>query len=328
MSGLLETKPKETMMNEGEKPNMLNDKLPNVQDKSVGDANRTREKGMILSREEHDEDEIIINWDDVVDEQRYWQNAVVGYVLGDKVSYSVMKSFIRQQWSKIAIPELHLHAKGYFLFRFADDLDKEYVRSRTWFLNSKSLIFRDWQPHLSFDEATVERVPTWIQLPELDLEFWGKRTLEKIAGRLGRPICTDHQTAVKGRVSYPRILVDANVMKPLVENIKIVSPERERIDQEVYYEWLPHQCKQCRKWGHRDEDCNSKPRLIQKWVPKQKSEVKDVIGQMQENSVHRDMPGINKQTSMSKKKAEREGGSVELITGINEQGDQTEKPEV
>lgn len=34
-------------------------------------------------------------------------------------------------------------------------------------------------------------------MPGLDMQFWGKRALEKLGGKVGNPICSDYLTAWK-----------------------------------------------------------------------------------------------------------------------------------
>lgn len=77
-------------------------------------------------------------------------------------------------------------------------------------------------------------------------------------------MCIDNQTAIKGKISYPRLLVEVKTKGELIEQIKFKGPENEMIVQEVVYEWIPRQCCRCEKWGHRTEDCRTKMKHVRR----------------------------------------------------------------
>ncbi|GAB2228918.1 hypothetical protein Droror1_Dr00023052 [Drosera rotundifolia] len=126
---------------------------------------------MKLDFVEAGEEDLIISWDDVVEERRYWQCAPIGYVLGEKVHYAVMVNFVRSQWKKIAMPEILLHDKGYCIFRFADKHDLEVVSNSTWFLSSRPLVLRSKEPQFQYDEAMLDSIPTCVQFSGLDMQY-------------------------------------------------------------------------------------------------------------------------------------------------------------
>lgn len=108
------------------------------------------------------------------------------------------------------MPEILSHSKGYYLFQFEDEEDCTAVMNMSWFFNSKPLVLRVWSSNFDIDESSLDMIPTRIQLPDVGLEYWSLKTLDKPASKVGRPICTDRLTATKGRISYPRILVDVS----------------------------------------------------------------------------------------------------------------------
>ncbi|KAL9250332.1 hypothetical protein AKJ16_DCAP16567 [Drosera capensis] len=75
----------------------------------------------------------------------------------------------------------------------------------------KSQILRQWSPQFKVEREVVDRLPIWIHLVDMDLEFWSKKVLDKIANKVGYPIRTDQLTADKEHISFALILVDVVV---------------------------------------------------------------------------------------------------------------------
>lgn len=130
----------------------------------------------------------------------------------------------------------------------------------------------------------MAKVTVRIHLPRLDLQFWGEKTLDKLASKIGNPIRTDKMKATKGRVSYAHILIDIDADKELVEHFCFKGPDGRVYNPKVEYEWRPIRCNQCLMWGHLKEACRSAvPKQI--WVPKKLPEASKVG--IQENIVEK-----------------------------------------
>ncbi|GAB2215429.1 hypothetical protein Droror1_Dr00019814 [Drosera rotundifolia] len=189
---------------------------------------------------------LVITWNDVVDERRYWQNALIGYVVGDRVPFAVMKGYVEQQGRKIVRSEVLLHEAGYFIFRFADMSGLLQIKEANWLFSLRPLVLNPWVPNFKFDDDVLEIVRTWVQFPGLDLQFWDKAALEKIGSRVRNLLYTDVQMTIKGRVSYPRVLLEVHMDKELVEQVQFIDPEGDRVQQCALYEWKPIRCSKCK----------------------------------------------------------------------------------
>ncbi|GAB2282641.1 hypothetical protein Dimus_017179 [Dionaea muscipula] len=136
-------------------------------------GNRDWKIGCQLSQVERLDDEVVISEDEVAAELEFWRHAVIGYVLGDRIPFSAMENFVRSQWKDISMPHIILHELGYFIFRFDSAKDKMAIMEYSWFFKAKPLVLRDWTPDFSLGEVCLDRVPTWIQLKNLGLDFGG-----------------------------------------------------------------------------------------------------------------------------------------------------------
>lgn len=100
--------------------------------------------------------------------------------------------------------------------------------------------------------------------------------LRKIMSKVGKPLVTDKLTAIRTRMSYPRVMVEVSADKPLKERVVLRGPLREEQVQEIHYEWWPWHCMECKKFGHKQGHCHgevprAKPpqkRTVQQWRPK------------------------------------------------------------
>lgn len=70
---------------------------------------------------------IQIEEEDVNELKEYWDNALIGYVLGDAPYEKSMVSYIETVWDFVDKPQMLYHHNGYYVFRFTNVKDKEAV---------------------------------------------------------------------------------------------------------------------------------------------------------------------------------------------------------
>ncbi|CAK8544852.1 unnamed protein product [Lathyrus sativus] len=62
--------------------------------------------------------EIDIEQEDIKTEIRFWDNALILYVVGGDLSMNMVKNFMQRMWNFVKIPDLYYHDDEYFLLRF------------------------------------------------------------------------------------------------------------------------------------------------------------------------------------------------------------------
>lgn len=70
-------------------------------EKKVTLANRGLKCGHKLSYVCRRDEELTTTIDEVQDARRYWMSALIGYILGERIPYSVMERFVDRQWSGV-----------------------------------------------------------------------------------------------------------------------------------------------------------------------------------------------------------------------------------
>jgi len=82
--------------------------------------------------------------------------------------------------------------KGLYLVRFEEHQAATTVTQKgVYYFDQKPFIVKAWSPELEINTDTITSLPIWIQLPELDIKYWGMLSLSKIGSLLGYPLKTD-----------------------------------------------------------------------------------------------------------------------------------------
>ncbi|KAJ8436135.1 LOW QUALITY PROTEIN: hypothetical protein Cgig2_033630 [Carnegiea gigantea] len=116
----------------------------------------------------------------------------------------------------------------------------------------------------------IKSLPIWVQLPELDIKFWGNESLSKKGSCLGIPLKTDKYTKDRTMLNYARLLIDISLDNPFPNYIKFFNEDDVLIRQNVTYEWKPIKCSHCKMFGHEEASCRKEIGLRTEWRPKQK----------------------------------------------------------
>ena len=166
---------------------------------------------------------------------------------------------------------------GIFLVRFHSVEDRDMVLNGGFlFFNNRPVIMKPWDQEMNFQKNDIRRVPIWIQLENLELKYWGERTLFKLVEQLGEPIQTDMFTKEKRRLSYPRILIEVSIDQVFEEEIVFEDEYGYDVHVGVKYEWKPELCKNCKGIGHSTSSCKKTVPTKKEWIVKGKVEPKRV----------------------------------------------------
>ena len=118
--------------------------------------------------------------------------------------------------------DIMLAGNNYFLVNFSCMSDRNRVfEGGPYFYNSVGLFVKPWHPGFNSAEDLPSRVPVWIRLPRLPLEFWREDILRQIAAVLGKPTAIAHQSLDKKVISYARICVEIDLNNPLPDSLEI-----------------------------------------------------------------------------------------------------------
>lgn len=192
-----------------------------------------------------------IECQDVCELASFWDCSLVIYVVGGLVSADILRGFIRKHWTHVRMPGIHSHEDGYFMVKFSSNEEcTEILNGGPYFLNKAPMIVKKWSKEFDFKEEILRVIPVWIRLPSLPLHCWGAETLSRIMSAVGVPVVADDCTAKQLKVSYARVLVEIDVTKEFMKEIRIRDDKGKEFFQKAIPEWKPYYCRMCHKLGH------------------------------------------------------------------------------
>ncbi|XP_059068311.1 uncharacterized protein LOC131040439 [Cryptomeria japonica] len=202
---------------------------------------------------------LVIQPEQVLEDVDYWgKHALICKFLGLRLSLPVLESWARQIWNPEGDMEILLAANNYFLVIFSSIADRNRAfEGGPYFFNQVGLFIKPW--HMGFNslEEIPSRVPVWVRLLRLPLEFWREDILHSISLLLGKPVGSASQTQDHKVISFARICVEVDLNNRLRDSMEICMGSSSWT-QQLDYETLPFRCRICHEYGHLHRRC---PRL-------------------------------------------------------------------
>ncbi|XP_074300544.1 uncharacterized protein LOC141631823 [Silene latifolia] len=208
--------------------------------------------------------------EDVQSELDYWQQAVVGFVVGANPPWQVLEGFLKRIWNKYVIDKISFLPNGVFLARFQTEEMK--LGSGYFLFDDKPLILKPWQPEIELTKDGIKSVPAWIRLQKLPLKFWGK-SLPKLANLVGNYIKSDSANELKTRLGFARVMVELKLGQSFPKSIKFLDENKQVVSVDIVYEWKPSLCTKCKQLGHEKDQCRRNKAVTKANIPAAKAPV-------------------------------------------------------
>lgn len=123
-------------------------------------------------------------------------------MLGSNPPQNVMEGYFNRIWGKLGIDLVAQVQRGVFLVRFhTTESRTKVVEEGVQMFDRKPVIVKPWHPDIELKKEIIDNIPVWIRLPGLNVKYWGKQALAKIAGLVGNPLKTDKATTMKERMT-------------------------------------------------------------------------------------------------------------------------------
>ncbi|CAN1158503.1 hypothetical protein LINPERHAP2_LOCUS22176 [Linum perenne] len=142
-------------------------------------------------------------------------------------------------------------ANSFFLVRFSEEDDYQRALFKgPWKIFDYYITVGRWSPEFN-ENAPIQRISTWVRLPNLPIQYFNHRAVERIGNHIGRTIRLDLATAEGARARYARVCIEVDLSKPLLG--KYVIEDRVYL---IEYESLDNICYSCGMYGHKVAGCS------------------------------------------------------------------------
>ncbi|KAJ0074991.1 hypothetical protein Patl1_34214 [Pistacia atlantica] len=207
--------------------------------------------------------------------RRKWENCLVGTFIEKKLPFHSVQCCALKLWQKYGIKEVMLNDKGFYFFKFGDEVEMmNCLEDGPWLFKNRPRLLQKWQPEMELNKEALRLIPVWVKLFDVPLEFWSPDGLSYIArwwvNHLGMDKITEDTCRFGvSRIGFARVLVEIDAARKLSESLRIrmpneVNDESKIIGVRVDYQWRPSQCEQCCEFGHGDTSCARLPRIEDK----------------------------------------------------------------
>lgn len=127
--------------------------------------------------------------------------------------------------------------------------------SGPWHIGGKPLILRRWQPGMNLLKPLLQKIPIWVKLFNVPLEYWNIDGFSYVASAIGVPLYLDALMESCSRLSFARVCIEVDVESTFPTNFSLVTSKGLVINIQAEYPWKPQVCPNCHVFGHTAVQC-------------------------------------------------------------------------
>lgn len=164
------------------------------------DAKKPTAEGICSYIKPNQNDILLVEAEDIDLVKDLWGYCLLGCFPGRFLRLKAIRTMV-DNW-KVACNVLP-HFNGLVIFQFEKHEDLEQVLSTgPYFIYGRTLLLRTIPENFCFQDDDYGVVPVWVQLHSLPLQCWNTRAINRIASKLGKPLCHDNITLECKRITY------------------------------------------------------------------------------------------------------------------------------
>lgn len=143
---------------------------------------------------------------------------------------------------------------------------------RVWSLGSVNLnpgVLRliQWSPIFSPSSYRNTFARVWVRFWDLGFVYWEHQTLFEIARGVGMPVKLDPRTVDRSLGLYARILVEVDLSRPLLHQLRVFRAEGDSVFVRVKFESTLDVCSSCGLVGHLVTACKVRVPSVEAGIP-------------------------------------------------------------
>ena len=111
-----------------------------------------------------------------------------------------------------------------------------------WFLGKKGLVIKRWEKTFSPKSENFNLFLKWVSLTGLHPSCWHPCVIVRIVKAIGSLVTIERSTRLKFKFIDARFVVNLDISKPMMKEIKLKIEDGRELMQPIAYENLPIQC--------------------------------------------------------------------------------------
>ncbi|GAV90948.1 DUF4283 domain-containing protein [Cephalotus follicularis] len=134
----------------------------------------------------------------LVEGAKEWEHVLVGFFVGKKILFRSLQSVLNKKWSAVGKFSIHTAENGIFIFKCESELVRNWILDNgPWDVWGVHLALRLWERDLPPIRSGFTKIPVWVRLMNIPMEYWTPKGLSHLASVLGTPLYMDLATESK-----------------------------------------------------------------------------------------------------------------------------------
>ncbi|KAE9448369.1 hypothetical protein C3L33_19717, partial [Rhododendron williamsianum] len=180
-----------------------------------------------------------------------WKDCIVGHFVDKKLPYLMVRSFAFNMWGKFGLKDVQSNDKGFFFFQFGvEGACRQVLEADPCHMGGKLMVLQEWYSGIVLEKEGLTRLPIWIQLYNVPLQYWSAEGLSYLASAVGKPLYADEMTESVKRVSFAKVCVEVDLKSSLPHSFDLITSSGQLVIIDVKYPWRPAICTSCGVFGH------------------------------------------------------------------------------
>ncbi|XP_065847528.1 uncharacterized protein [Euphorbia lathyris] len=195
--------------------------------------------------------------DDVIAEGiKQCELCLVGQLLGKCSELRIVLNEANELWGKEGRIQVTKTKNQLYIFKFPNETVRDLVlESGPWYIENKQLVLRMWQPNMQLSELDNSKIPVWVKLTGIPMEYMTKKGVSYIASALGKPFYTT--TADTSCLDFVKVCVEVSMEDDIMDIITVMAHHGQELRVKVEYLWMPEKCVTCKEFGHSFLECTN-----------------------------------------------------------------------
>ncbi|GAV82578.1 DUF4283 domain-containing protein [Cephalotus follicularis] len=167
---------------------------------------------------------------------KVWEFSLVGICVGKMVLFKALQIVLNRKWAKAGSFSIHTVEHGIYVFRCASWEVRNWILDNgPWDVWGAHLALRFWERDKPSRQCSFTKVPMWVKLMNILLEFWMPSGLSHLASVLGNPMHIDSAIGSQKIINFARVCVEIEASKKFPAYIRARRSNGAVVDVKVEY---------------------------------------------------------------------------------------------